>query len=87
MKRTTKQLNTLVPGVPGVPALPRSPRGPWKKEKGYDYNFMSKNLQVVEFDIMWSYLVLLATFPLKKTKNDLKMFNCLAFFSMFQNWV
>ena len=54
MKRTTKQLNTLVPGVPGVPALPRSPRGPWKKEKGYDYNFMSKNLQVVEFDIMWS---------------------------------
>lgn len=87
MKRTTKQLNTLVPGVPGVPALPRSPRGPWKKEKGYDYNFMSKNLQVVEFDIMWSYLVLLATFPLKKRKNDLKMFNCLAFFSRFQNWV
>lgn len=58
-----------------------------KKEKDYDYNYRSKNLQVVEFDIMWSYLVLLATFPLKKTKNDFKMFNCLAFFSRFQNWL
>ena len=69
------------------PRYPAHHVDPEKKEKGYDYNFMSKNLQVVEFDIMWSYLVLLATFPLKKTKNDLKMFNCLAFFSRFQNWV
>lgn len=81
-----KQLSTLVPGVPGVPALPRSPRGPWEKEKGYDYNFMSKNLQVTEFDIMWSYLVLPETLPLRKNKKLFQIVNS-SFFSSCENWV
>lgn len=86
MKRTIKQLSTLVPGVPGVPALPRSPRGPWKKENGYDYSFMSKNIQVAEFDIMWSHLVLPETFPLTENK---KLFQIVqsSFFLSCENWV
>lgn len=34
---------------------------------------MSKNLQVAEFDIMWSYLVLPETFPLTENKKYFKL--------------
>ena len=45
---------------------------------------MSKNIQVAEFDIMWSHLVLPETFPLTENKKIISNSSKLLFFKLWK---